>query len=133
MQRNAFIIFMNFYFNAVSETKQYSYRCDVWLCRPPLGDCRYWSLDGHFTGTIASLAATIGLSFFDLASVGLASVGLSSVGLSSVGLSSIGLASSGLSSSAGAGNGSSLRAPERVDRLGIFVGQSHHSDWFVLL
>ena len=103
-------------------------RCNVWLCRPPLGDCRYWSLDGHFTGTIASLAATIGLSFFDLASVGLASVGLSSDGLSS-----IGLASSGLSSSAGAGNGSSLRAPERVDRLGIFVGQSHHSDWFVLL
>ena len=100
---------------------------------PPLGDCRYWSLDDHFTGTIASSAATLGLSSFGLPSFDLASVGLTSVGLSSVGLSSIGLASSGLSSSAGAGNGSSLRAPERVGRLGIFVGQSHHSDWSVLL
>ena len=82
-------------------------RCNDGLCRPPLGDCRYCSLDDPFTGTIASLAVANCWSSSDL----------SSTGLTSTGLTSSDSASSGLSSFEGTGNGSK-RTCEVVDRPG---------------
>ena len=76
---------------------------------PPLGDCRYCSLDDPITGTIASLAAANYCSSTDL----------SSTGLTSNGLSSSDSASSGLSSFEGTGSSRSLRACEVMDRLGV--------------
>ena len=64
---------------------------------PPLGDCRYCSLDDPSTGPIASLAEANCWSSSDL----------SSTGLTSTGLTSSDSASSGLSSFEGTGNGSS--------------------------
>ena len=105
---------MNLYSNADSETKQYLTKCNVWLCRPPLGDCRYCSLDVLSTDTIALLAV---LAF----------------GLSSSDLTSSGLSSSDLALFEGTGKDSSLRVRKIVDGLGVWFEQSHHIFWFVLL
>ena len=114
---------MNLYSNADSETKQYLTKCDVWLCRPPLGDCRYCSLNVLSTDTIALLAVlAFGWSSSDLTSSGLSSADLAS-----------GLSSSDLALFVGTGNDSSLRVREVVDGLGVWFEQSHHIFWFVLL
>ena len=108
-----------------SETKQIYNDAMFSYAVPPLGDCRYCSLD-PFTGKVASLVVAIGWSSSDLSSIVLTSIGLASIGLASNSLSS-----SGLSSSAGTDTGSGYRVPEMVSRLGKYFGQSHHIDWFV--
>ena len=76
-------------------------RCNVWLCRPPLEDYRYCSLDVLPTDTIASLVV---LAF-----------GLSSSYLSSAGLTSSEGTGTGLSSSKGTGTGLSSPEGTRTD------------------
>ena len=110
---------MNLYFNADSETNNIYSKCNVGLCRPPLGDFRYWSLDVLSTDTISLLVA---LAF-----------GLSSSDLSSSHLTSSGGAGTGLPSSEGIGTGlTSSEGTGTLDRLGIWFGQSLHICWFGL-
>ena len=79
---------MNFYSNAVSEINNILLKWNVWLCRPPLGDYRYWD-------TVVLMSSNVTITLLVALALGLLSSGFSS---------------SELSSFEGAGTGRSLRA-----------------------
>ena len=104
---------MNLYFNADSETNNIYTKCNDELCRPPLGDFRYWSLDVLPSDMLVSLVAlAFGVSSPCLSSSDLPSLDLSSSDWSSSGLTSSEGIHTGLSSLAGTGTG-------MMDRLEI--------------